>query len=273
MILYVLILAVLQGITEFLPVSSSGHLALGSHLFYGFDQPGIIFEILLHCATSIAVIIYMRKELWNMLKSLFIFNKVKQNTETANLIDERIKYRRLFLMVIIASIPTGIIGFLLRETAEKAFNIDWMVAAGFLVTGCVLFASRFISADGKNLFDISLMQALLIGVFQGIAVFPGVSRSGMTITAGLRTGCKPEASAKFSFLLSLPAIFGALILDIKNLNSIKSEYLLTFLIGMIVAAVVGYFSIKLVVSVTKKWKLHYFAPYCILLGIILLIFK
>jgi len=273
MILYVLILAILQGITEFLPVSSSGHLALGSYLFKGFDHPGIIFEILLHCATSIAVIIYLKKELWNMLKSLFIYNSVKQNPGAAVLINERIKYRRLFLMIIVATIPTGVIGFLLRETTEKAFGTDWMVAAGFLVTGCVLCAGRFFSTDGKNLFDISFGQALLIGVFQGIAVFPGVSRSGMTITAGLLTGCKPEASAKFSFMLSLPAIFGALILDIKNLNSIKSEYFLTFLIGMIVAAVVGYFSIKLVVSITKKWKLHYFAPYCILLGITLLIIK
>ena len=273
MILYVLILAILQGITEFLPVSSSGHLALGSYLFKGFEHPGIIFEILLHCATSIAVIIYLRKELWNMLKSLFIFNSVKENSGAADLSNEGVKYRRLFLIVIVATIPTGVMGFFLRETAEKAFGTDWMVAAGFLVTGCVLFASRFFSANGKNIFDISFGQALLIGVFQGIAVFPGVSRSGMTITAGLLTECKPEASAKFSFLLSLPAIFGALILDIKDLNSIKSEYFLTFLIGMIVAAVVGYFSIKLVVSVTKKWKLHYFAPYCILLGIILLIIK
>jgi undecaprenyl-diphosphatase len=266
-------MAVLQGITEFLPVSSSGHLALGSYLFKGFDQPGIIFEILLHCATSIAVIIYLRKELWKMLISLFQFNIVKQNSDTADLINVRGKYRRLFLMIIVATIPTGIIGFLLRETAEKAFSTDWMIAAGFLVTGCVLFGSRFFTADKTNFLDIDLVQALMIGIFQGIAVFPGVSRSGMTITAGLFMGCKPEASAKFSFLLSLPAIFGALILDIKDLNSIKSEYFLTFLIGMIVAAVVGYFSIKLVVSITKKWKLHYFALYCILLGIVLLIIK
>lgn len=273
MLLYVLILALLQGITEFLPVSSSGHLAVGGRLFQGFDQPGIIFEILLHCATSIAVIIYLRKEIWGMIKGLFPVSSADENKLPAEMKNEGSKYRRLLVMVIAASIPTAIIGFLLKDTAEKAFSTNWLVAGGFIITACVLFAGKFFTADKYSIFNISLGRALLIGIFQGIAVFPGISRSGMTITAGLFVGFKPEDSAKFSFLLSLPAILGALILDLKELNSIDSANLLYYLIGMIIATVIGYISIKFLVSITKKWNLYYFAPYCLLLGIILLLIK
>lgn len=263
MLIYVLILAVLQGITEFLPVSSSGHLALGGLLFKNFDQPGLLLEILFHAATSIAVIFFFRRDIWEIIRSLFILKSSgEQNCS---------KYRRLLLMIIIASIPTAVIGFILKSQAETAFGTQWMVAAGFIVTGIILIASRFFRSNKKDLFEVGYVEALLIGTFQGLAVFPGVSRSGMTITSGLSAGLKPEASTSFSFLISLPAIFGAMILDIKDLGSIENEYLITLLIGMIVTSIIGYFAIKAVVILAKRWKFHYFAPYCILLGIILLI--
>lgn len=267
---YVLILALLQGITEFLPVSSSGHLALCSIIFRDFDQPGIILEILLHVATSIAVIIFLRKEIFAIIKSLFstIF---RRKTISENAKNEFYNYRKLFLMIIVASIPTAIIGLFLKESAEKAFGTAWMVAAGFFVTGIVLLSSKFFKADRKSLFDIGYIEALFVGIIQGIAVFPGVSRSGMTITAGLFTGCKPEAAAKFSFLLSLPAIIGALILDLKEVTAIQSDHILIFLAGMIIASAIALLSINFLLAITKKWKLHYFAPYCIIVGLILLI--
>jgi undecaprenyl-diphosphatase len=267
MLLYVLILAVLQGITEFLPVSSSGHLALGSIIFKNLDQPGIIFEILLHIATSIAVIIYLRREIWAIIKGLFSLHRGNRNDDPS----EAGNYRRLLLMIIVASIPTAVIGLLLKNIAEEAFKTGWMVAAGFLVTGLVLSTSRFFKLDRKSLFDIGYAEALFIGTIQGIAVFPGVSRSGMTITAGLASGCKPEPAAKFSFLLSLPAILGALVLDFKEMGTLQSDYLLIYLAGMLVAAVIAFISIKFLIALTKKWKLHYFAPYCIIIGILLFI--
>jgi undecaprenyl-diphosphatase len=266
---YALILGAVQGLTEFLPISSSGHLALGRLLFRDFSPPGILFEILVHFATALAVVIFLKYEIWSMIKSLFTFGGKSQSEKTEG-------DRRLLLMIIIASVPTAIIALLLRDAAEKAFITPWMIAVAYLVTATMLILSIRFKRSVKNLSQISVTDVLLIGAIQGIAIFPGVSRSGATIVLALCLGLAPLAAARFSFLIALPAIFGAMLYDLKTLlmqTALNSDVILPFIVGMLMAGILGYLALIFVVRITKRWKLHYFAPYCFVLSAMVLFFS
>jgi len=258
-----ILLGAIQGLTEFLPVSSSGHLVIFQELL-GINQPGILFEIVVHVGTLVAVIIYFWKDIFNLVNSLFKWGE-KSNSKTSF-------YHNLLLYIFISTLVTGIIGFSFKEQIEPIFENLSLVGLMLLLTGTILFISDKIKNANKE--KVGLFNSIVVGIAQSFAILPGISRAGATITTGVFTGLKRELATKFSFLLSIPAIFGASLLKIKELTGLakSTELLFPFLLAGITAAVVGYFSITLLVKMIKRAKLIYFAAYCWLIGIFLLVY-
>ncbi len=261
------ILGIVQGLTEFLPVSSSGHLVLFQHLF-GLKEPELFFDISVHVGTLAAVIIFFRQDLRAILMttarmSLAFFRKEISYNDLWNNPDTR-----LAILIVIGSVPTAIIGLLFKDIAEELFSSVFIVGCTLIVTGTFLWLTRSISRGDDRIRDFSAAQALIIGIVQGIAITPGISRSGSTIAAGLFLGLNREIAARYSFLLSIPAITGAAILGLRDagIHSIDTS----ILIGTVTAGIVGYFALTLLVYIVKKGQLHLFSPYCWLIGIIAL---
>ncbi len=258
-----IILGIVQGLTEFLPVSSSGHLVIFQKLLK-FNDPGVLFEIAVHLGTLVAVIIYFRKDIWEIIQSIFNWRKDAP---------ENIKYaHHLLFHLIIASVITAIIGFAFKDIFESLFENTVLVGFMLIITGGILFASDKIRNTTKK--KMSVPSSLLVGFAQSIAIIPGISRSGATITTGIFTGRTRDLATRFSFLLSIPAILGATILKIKNMQSAmsSSEVVLNFILGGIVAAIVGYFAISFLIKMIKQAELFYFSIYCWIIGIITIFF-
>ena len=243
-----ILLGLLQGVTEWLPISSSGHLALAQNTL-GLDVP-VVFDIFIHIGTLAAVCIFYRKDIISILKSL------------ARL-DLRSKETRLALLIIMAMIPTAIIGFAFKPFFESMFSSNVLVGIALIITGTILYAASRAKPSNK---PVSLIPALIIGIFQGIAVAPGISRSGATISAGLLQGINAKEAAKFSFLLSIPAIIGATAFEVKDAASFSIDWI-PFVIGAIAAAIVGYLAIGFLLRILEERKFQWFAYYCWLVGI------
>mgnify|MGYP001182957034 FL=1 len=261
------ILGIIQGITEFLPVSSSGHLVIFQRLF-GLKEPQLFFDVSVHVGTLAAVVIFFWKEISSLVVSLFhFFNSLsKKEVSFANTyVDAEVK---LAQTIVIGSIPTAIIGLLLSKGADKIFSSVSITGAMLLITGMLLWGTHRIKKDGTT--DISIKKALLIGIVQGLAVMPGISRSGSTIAVGIFLGLNREMAARYSFLLSIPAILGAEILVLKDLSDSMISFSATIM-GTVSAFAVGYFSLKLLLFIVKKGQLHIFAPYCWIIGLAALI--
>jgi undecaprenyl-diphosphatase len=275
-------LGILQGLTEFLPVSSSGHLVLGENLLkVKFDD--ISFEVFLHFGTFLSVVIVFRRTIWGMIRA--IGNKVEAiyaareypdpsgNNRTKSLeYDQTYSNENwnLFWLILLGSVPAGILGILFKEYVEKSFSSPFFVSIMLLITGSVLFLTKFFKrAEGK----IRFPDAFLIGIAQAIAMIPGISRSGLTISTGIFRGIKREQAAEFSFLLSLPAVLGASALKLKDvLNKGNPSFDSWFyLIGMIFAFLSGYLAIKFLLNVIKKGKFEFFAYYCFFIGFLSLV--
>ncbi len=248
-------LGVVQGITEFLPISSSGHLVL-LRKFIRIDEPSIFFDTLIHFATLLAILFYLRKEVFDIIVN--IGQKEKQ---------------KLVGLIVLATTPIVFFGFLMRNATDTIFNSLSLLSITFLITAVLLFATKFLKPGGKNLIGITVLDSLLIGAFQSIALLPGVSSSGSTISSALFTGIKREDAFKFSFLLAIPAIIGAMVLQIiiVDWNSLKGGFWINFL-GFIAATLFGFLSLKILEKITIKGKLYYFAFYCLVLGLIILFF-
>jgi len=258
-----IILGIVQGLTEFLPVSSSGHLVIFQKLLK-FNDPGVLFEIAVHLGTLVAVIIYFRKDIWEIIQSIFNWRKDAP---------ENIKYaHHLLFYLIIASVITAIIGFAFKNIFESLFENTVLVGFMLIITGGILFASDKIRNTTKK--KMSVPSSLLVGFAQSIAIIPGISRSGATITTGIFTGRTRDLATRFSFLLSIPAILGATILKIKDMQSAmsSSEVVLNFILGGIAAAIVGYFAISFLIKMIKQAELFYFSIYCWIIGIITIFF-
>ncbi len=243
----VLILAVVQGLTEFLPVSSSGHLAIGQRLL-DFEQPGLHLEIFLHGGTLLAVLAYYRKRVFEVCKSL------DWNYAVA---------------IVLSMIPAAILGIAFKhQLAEVSKNIH-AVGCCLIFTGVVLCAVHYLSPR-PHIERVSKINAFLVGMAQGIAVLPGVSRSGMTISTARLLGIKPAQAAEFSFLMSVPVIGGALLLDIKDFlkeaPSADSVSVFQLIIGAAVAGVVGYFAILLINRLLNAGRFWWFGIYCLAVG-------
>ncbi len=241
------ILGAVQGITEFLPVSSSGHLVIIQNIF-GL-KGDILFDCAVHIGTLIAVFVYFFKDIKGILRSLFSFSKEDPDF--------------LLLKDIAAgTFTTAIIGFSFKRFFEKLFYSAKTAAFMLLITGAILALSRFIPEGKKK--RVGILNSILIGIAQAAAIIPGISRSGITIVCGLLCGLEREVSARFSFLLSIPAILGAFLLEIKDA---KSFSIFPILIGTSVSAIVGFLSLKFLIDTIKRGKLYYFSFYCFLVGI------
>lgn len=262
-----LILGLIQGISEFLPISSSGHLSIARRLM-GMDPEAdslLSFNILLHVATLAAVFIVYRKDIAEMIKAFFgmcgdLFTgkglKLKDYT-----------YRRLIVMLIIATIPATIAAFFFGDIIENPAL--WQIGVFLIITAALLYISERLSGGNTHLESMSYKQALGTGCFQALGTLPGISRSGSTIVGGLFCNLDKKTAVRFSFLMSIPAILGALILDIKDMMSAETALpgLLPVAVGMITAALSGYLAIKFLLRLVEKSKLSYFSYYCIAAGI------
>jgi len=247
-ILSVILLAVIQGLTEFLPVSSSGHLALAG-MIMKVPAGDITFEITVHLGTLMAVVAVYRQDLTKLIAGVF-------RRERDSLI--------LAGLLLAGSIPAGLAGFFLADSITRAFDDPVIVSVMLLITGCILFSTRFMC--GGNREKPSLTGTLLIGISQACALMPGISRSGFTISTGLLTGIKRENAARFSFLLSIPAIAGAAAVKFGDAGSGGIDILL-LAVGFVISAVTGYFALRILLRFLKAGKFASFAWYCWLLGL------
>jgi len=264
-----IILGIFQGVAEFLPISSSGHLAL-LQKFFGIKEGNLFFTEMLHFGTLISIFIVYFNDILKMIVEFFklIFSIVKGNK-----VEKINKHQKLALLIIIGSIPTAIVGLLFEDFFESLYTSILPIGIAFLVTGLLLWFSEKKAYQNKNISKMSYVDSLIIGTAQGIAIIPGISRSGSTIVAGLLRGLNKPLATEYSFLLALPATFGAGLLGILKLIKSNSEILidLPLIAGVLISAIVGIFSIRFLVRLLNKNKLHYFSYYLWAIGIITII--
>ena len=257
-----LVLGLIQGLTEYLPVSSSGHLAIGSALFGIQGEENLTFTIMVHVATVLSTLVILWKEVDWIFKGLF---KFQMNDET--------KY---FLNIVVSMIPVGIVGVFFKDTVEDVFGSGLMIVGAMLVLTSVLLAFSYY-AKPRQKEKISLRDAFIIGLAQACAVMPGLSRSGSTIATGLLLGNKKEKLAQFSFLMVIPPILGEALLDV--VKAMKGEAVsagidtLPLIVGFAAAFLSGCMACKWMINIVKKGKLIYFAIYCAIAGVVTMLFS
>jgi undecaprenyl-diphosphatase len=252
-----------QGITEFLPISSSGHLVLVERLLK-VRTNDIAFEVLVHLGTLVAVIIYFRRQLLKIGRAL-VFSASKKHKSEIDITNLKMAW-----YLILGTIPAAIFGYFALGLIEMAFSSPRWASFEFIVTGLILISTVWARERGRRLNN---WNTLFIGVAQAAAILPAISRSGTTITAGMFTGISKEKAAEFSFLLSIPAIAGAVIINFPKFVKLlpNHELVWIYLSGTAVAGIVGYFSIKLLLDIINRGKFFYFGIYCIVIGILGLI--
>ncbi|MCD6194106.1 MAG: undecaprenyl-diphosphate phosphatase [Candidatus Aminicenantes bacterium] len=250
------LLAILQGLTEFFPVSSSGHLVLLQRLF-GFQEPQILFDTLLHTGTALALIVYLRRELFQMILALVRLGQKKAHPEDK-------EARQLLGHLFIATLPIIIIGYLGADFFESLFVSLKTVGLALIGTAIFLFLTK--NTHPQQARETS-SQAILIGLLQAAAIVPGLSRSGLTIGGGLYLGLPRERAARFSYLLSLPAIIGASLYQLLKQGSLTEKHqIYIYLLGLIIATGVGYFALVFLTKLVRGGKFYLFSIYCFLLG-------
>ncbi len=251
------ILGVVQGVAEFLPISSSGHLVICGAIMDAIngtsgtdlDNAGMQLNVALHVGTLFSILAVYRRDLISIAKDM-----------------------KLVTAVVVATIPIVIVGFTLKDQIKAAFGSPLMAGCGLLITACMLAAGRKLEKGELELEHISNKHALWVGVFQAIAICPGVSRSGSTISGGLIAGFKREAAAKFSFLIAIPAISGAAVLELKDIldpehASAAATPVGALTLGALTSFLVGYASLELLLKLVSKDRLHWFSIYCGLAGL------
>ena len=265
-ILQGIIIGIVQGLTEFLPVSSSAHLVFIQKLL-GVES-SLAFDTFLHLGTLIAVLWFFRYDIIKMLKSWWLsIGDILQGRFREGFYED--PYKRLAWYVILATIPVGIVGVLFEDSVDALFSGALYVPAFFLfVTGTILYLSQRMTSGKINYNTITKKEALFMGLGQACAILPGLSRSGTTIAAGLTIGLDKEFAAKFSFILSIPAIFGAFILQAKDIGSAMDANFLPVFLGFIAAIIAGYVAIKWMLDLVQNKSLDIFAYYCWLMGLI-----
>lgn len=255
-----IILGITQGLTEFIPVSSSGHLVL-MHKLLGVTSSGLAFDVALHLGTLFALVLFFYKDIWQLILGLLGKNDK----------------RRLALLLVMATAPAVVVGVLLESAAESAFRSVRLVSIDLIIAAfLMLLAERFAQGRKRHtkLSDTSTKQALVIGFAQAAAVVPGISRSGATITAGLFSGMDRLAATRFSFLLAMPITFGAIAKVLSGNDAVaqvKSEADL-FMVGIITAFISGIFAIKFLLNYLSKHSLAVFAYYRIVIGLMAILF-
>ena len=268
-IIQAIIIGIVQGLTEFLPISSSAHLVFIQHIL-NVEQT-LSFDVLLHLGTLLAVFGYFIKDIIAMLKAFFgsiadIFkgqfkNGIKEDS-----------YKKLAWMVLIGTIPVGLVGVIFEDVVEATFKSLMIPGILLIVTGVLLYVSQRINVENKNVEDMGLKETIIVGISQGLAILPGLSRSGTTISAGLLAGLNKEFAARFSFLLSIPAILGATLIQLHNISLGFDSNMSAYILGFIAAAISGYLAISLLLKLIKEKNLDGFAYYCWIVGAIVLIY-
>ena len=249
-----IILGIVQGLTEFLPISSSGHLVIGSKIL-NFHEPGIAFEVFVHCGTLLAVLIVFRSELLTMVRALFSSRAARENDPRLN------RFFHWNLYIIVATIPAVLFGLFLRDSIDRIFD-NILITFGMLaVTGSIMVMTRFLE-DRKGV--ITLPRSVVIGIAQALAIMPGISRSGSTIFTGMALGVERETAARFSFIMSIPAILGAVVLKLSDLIAVPptTGELVNIMAGTVAAIISGYYAIVLLMRIVKRGKLEWFGYYC-----------
>ncbi len=263
-LLQVIILAVVQGLTEFLPVSSSAHLALAPWLF-GWEDPGLAFDIALHLGTLAAVLLYFFKDWMQVIAQGFGISYTN-DVELA-------KNKSLLWMLAVASLPIGFFGFLFNKQAETTWRSPYIIGTMLILVGLLMAFAERVGRERRDIGGVSFLDSIVIGVSQALAIVPGTSRSGITITTGLFRDLNRESAARFSFLLSTPAIAaagGKAFYDMMKHGGLAPELRLHFFIGMAVSAIVGCVVIGLFLKYLRNHTLKFFVYYRIIFGIIVI---
>lgn len=296
-LLEAIFMGIIQGLTEFLPVSSSGHLALFK-ILYGVEiETGMLFDILLHFGTLVAICAVYYKDVAKLIvEGLYIlknglinlaiffhngFLQVKNMFRKEKLSKEELdlgeyhpvansSYRKFVLLVIVSTIPTGIIGIIGKDMVEMASKLLIVPGICLMITAILLFVADAAKGGEKLPKDITYSNAFIIGIVQGIATLPGISRSGSTITACLLSGFNRSFAVKYSFIMSIPAILGAMVLELKDISlvAVSAGEIACYVVGTVIAGVVGYVCIKLMLAVVRSKKFKFFAIYCLIVGMI-----
>ncbi len=265
------ILGVVQGVAEFLPISSSGHLSLLQY-YFGMESNDNLFNILLHFATLVAVCIAYRRDIIEMI--LEFFRAIRDIATGRGEGGRPPEARRLILLIIVGTLPLLLV-LPVKGWVEAFGNNPVFVSCALLVTGCILFVSDRMGTGHKTARNAGLKDVLLVGVAQGLATIPGISRSGSTISAGMALGFDRKFAVRYSFLMSLPAVLGATLLEVVDVagesGAVDPELVPMYVVGMVLAGVVGYFSIKLVNLLATKGKFGAFAYYCWIVGLLSLV--
>jgi undecaprenyl-diphosphatase len=261
-----IILGIVQGVTEFLPISSSGHLVV-AHDVLGLDFiDNLSFDVALHVGTLVALLFFF----WNdIIKYIVAFAKSFANWDLKNNLDQRLAW-----FIFIGSIPAGVFGFAFESVIDEKLRSPWLVAVLLIAVGLLFLLFERLFAKTKELESMGLKGALVIGFAQVLALMPGVSRSGITILAGLAQGLKRQAAARFSFLLSIPVVFGA---GLKKMLDVAQEQLpanewLVLLVGALSSAVVGFYVIKYLLKYLSSHSLNIFAYYRFVLGAVIIVY-
>lgn len=273
-IIYAALLGLVQGVAEFLPISSSGHLALFENILGGSGlmelDSSAFFNIMLHLATLVAVVIAYRSDIVDMLFE--VGDMAGDLVHGRGLSARGRPARKLIYMLILATVPLFVI-VPFNDAIERLNEIPWFIGAALILTGTLLYISDRLPRGRKTEEDMTVVDALVIGLAQGLATMPGLSRSGTTISAGMARGLKRSFAVRFSFLMSLLSVTGAVILQVLDVleEGIDTAMLPAYGVGMLVAGVSGYLSIRLLQSIVRKGKFGGFAYYCWFVGVISII--
>jgi len=266
-ILDALILGIVQGLTEFIPVSSSAHLVIVPKLLH-IDKPPLVFDVFLHFGTLLALILIYWKDILKLLSaSIRILSDIFLKREFKGIQEDT--YKRLFFLIILTTIPAGLMGIFFKDYVEMVFKDVLLTSVFLLGTGFILAIGQRKLGGKKTFLTASITDALFIGLAQGLAIAPGISRSGITIVAGLCRGLNKDLAANYAFLAAIPVILAATILECRELAKCEISIHL-ILIGVLAAFVSGYFAIKILLKIVKRGELIIFAWYCWILGLIVI---
>jgi len=266
-----IILGLVQGLAEFLPISSSGHLAVLQNFFGIEGESVLLFAVLLHFGTLLSLIAVYWKDLWELIKELFA--TIKDLCTGRGLRLNSSDTRRLGVMIVIATIPTAIIGLLFDDFFEALYSSNLFIGCALIVTGCLLFFSERVNLTGKGIRRMNFRNAVFVGLCQSVAICPGISRSGATMSGGLFCGLKRDLAVKFAFLISVPPVLGSFLLELPDAleMGLSGQPMGPVLVGMVVAAVSGFFAIKGMIRVVTGKKLIWFSLYTWIVGTALIL--
>jgi len=257
-----IILGLAQGLTEFLPISSSAHLTY-LQKYLGIERPQLSFTVFLHFATLLAIVFFFREKLWEIFMDLRRIRKPKSNSSL-----------RIFFLLIIGSLPLIVLALLFREKIESVFFNIQLVSLFLIANGMVLFLGDGMKNTYKGVRETRVGDAIVIGVAQACATLPGISRAGATIVFGLFCGLSRQWAVEYSFLLALPAILGATLLELPGVFSLLHSLSLSyFLVGGVLAFFSGYWALRVLLKFVRAGRLRYFAYYCLVLGLMVLLFS